>query len=179
MTHICVGKLTIIGSDNGLSPERRQTIIWTNDGILLIGPLGTNVSEIEIEIQTFSLKKILLKMSSAKWRPFVSTSMCQPVVTAVKGFILDLIEIHNEAHLPVYWDHTTAENSPHYNSYQLNSFLTSSFQNLSEKANSLAAVHLDDCFTDLGHKHTERGPAVWGLRENIAWPFKPNIEKPS
>ena len=58
MTHICVGKLTIIGSDNGLSHERHQAIIWTNAGILLIGPLGTNFSEILIEIQTFSLKKI-------------------------------------------------------------------------------------------------------------------------
>ena len=66
VTHICVGKLTIIGSDNGLSPERRQAIIWTNTGILLIGPLGTNFSEVLIEIQTFSLKKIRLKMSSAK-----------------------------------------------------------------------------------------------------------------
>ena len=65
-THICVGKLIIIGSDNGLSPERRQAIIWTNVGILLIGPLGTNFSEILIEIQTFSLKKTRLKMSSAK-----------------------------------------------------------------------------------------------------------------
>ena len=64
--HICFGKLTIIDSDNGLSPERRQAIIWTNAGILLIGPLGTNFSEILIEIQTFSLKKIRLKMSSAK-----------------------------------------------------------------------------------------------------------------
>ena len=54
MTHICVGKLTIIGSDNGLSPERRQAIIWTNAGILLIGPLGTNFNEILIENQTFS-----------------------------------------------------------------------------------------------------------------------------
>ena len=66
VTHICVGKLTTIGSDNGLSPERHQAIIWTNAGILLIGPLGTNFSEILIEIQTFSLKKIRLKMSSAK-----------------------------------------------------------------------------------------------------------------
>ena len=66
VTHICVSKLTIIGSDNGLSPERRQAIIWTNAGILLIGPLGTNFGEILIEIQTFSLKKIRLKMSSAK-----------------------------------------------------------------------------------------------------------------
>ena len=45
-THICVGKLTLIRSDNGLSPERRQAIIWTNAGILLIGPLVTNFSEI-------------------------------------------------------------------------------------------------------------------------------------
>ena len=36
VTHICVSKLTIIGSDNGLSPGRRQAIIWTNAGILLI-----------------------------------------------------------------------------------------------------------------------------------------------
>ena len=52
--HICVSKLTIIGSDNGLSPDRRQAIIWTNAGLLLIGPLGTNFSEILIGIQTFS-----------------------------------------------------------------------------------------------------------------------------
>ena len=69
-THICVGKLTIIGSDNGLSPGRRQAIIWTIAGILLIGPLGTNFSEILIGIQTFSFKIMRLKVSSAKWRPF-------------------------------------------------------------------------------------------------------------
>ena len=70
VTHICVGKLTNIGSDNGLSPGRRQAIIWTNAGISLIGPLGTNFSEILIGIQTFSFKKMHLEMSSAKWRPF-------------------------------------------------------------------------------------------------------------
>ena len=69
-THICVGKLTIIASDNGLSPGRRQAIIWTNARILLIGPLGTNFNEILIEIYIFSFKKMHLKMSSAKWRPF-------------------------------------------------------------------------------------------------------------
>ena len=70
VTHISVGNLTIIGSDNGLSPGRRQAIIWTNDGILLIGPLGTNFSEILIAILTFSLKKMRLEVSSGKWRPF-------------------------------------------------------------------------------------------------------------
>ena len=69
VTHICVGKLTIIGSDNGLSPGRHQAIIWTNAGILSIGPLGTNFNEILIGFQTFSFKKMPLKVSSAKWRP--------------------------------------------------------------------------------------------------------------
>ena len=67
--HICVGNLTIIGSNNGLPPGRRQAIIWTNAGILLIGPLGTNFNEIVIVIQTFSFKKMHLKMSYGKWRP--------------------------------------------------------------------------------------------------------------
>ena len=58
MTHICVSKLTIIGSDNGLSPGRWQAIIWTNAGILFIGHLGKKFSETR------------MKMSSAKWRPF-------------------------------------------------------------------------------------------------------------
>ena len=69
-THICVAYLTIIGSDNGLSPSRCQVIIWTNAGILLIRPLGTYFSEILITIETFSFKKMHLKISSAKWRPF-------------------------------------------------------------------------------------------------------------
>ena len=70
VTHICVSKLIIIGSYNGLSPDRRQAIIWTNAGILLIWPLGKNFSEILIEILTFSFKKMHLKVSSAKRRPF-------------------------------------------------------------------------------------------------------------
>ena len=53
VTHWCVSKLTIIGSDNGLSPGGRQAIIWANTGILEIGPLGTNFSEILIETHTF------------------------------------------------------------------------------------------------------------------------------
>ena len=70
VTHICVSELTIIGSDNGLSPDRRQVIIWTNAGILSIGPLRTHFSEILIETLTFSSKKISLKVSSAKGWPF-------------------------------------------------------------------------------------------------------------
>ena len=95
VTHICVSNLTMIGSDNGLSPGRRQAIFWTNARILSIGNLGTNFSEILFEILTFSFKNIMLgsigtlgtnfseilfeiltfsfknmrlKMSSGKWR---------------------------------------------------------------------------------------------------------------
>ena len=70
VTHICVGNLAINGSENGLSPGRRQAITSINVGILLIGPLGTNFSEMIIEIHKFSFTKIHLKMSSRKWRPF-------------------------------------------------------------------------------------------------------------
>ena len=48
-THICVDEHANIGSDNGF--------MWTNAGILLIEPLGTNFNEILIEIHTFSIKK--------------------------------------------------------------------------------------------------------------------------
>ena len=70
VTHLCGGNLTIIGSDNGLSPGRRQALIWTNAGILLIEPIGTNFNEIFIEIHVISFKKIYSKMSFGKWRPF-------------------------------------------------------------------------------------------------------------
>ena len=68
--HIWVGQLTIIGSDNGLTPGYCQGINWTSAGILSMGPLGTNFSEISIGIQRFPFKKMHLKMSFAKWRPF-------------------------------------------------------------------------------------------------------------
>ena len=75
MTHICVGNLTIIGPDNGLTPGRRQAIIWTNDGILLIGPLGTNFSEISIKILTMifihknTFESVICEMASILSRP--------------------------------------------------------------------------------------------------------------
>ena len=58
VTHICVAYLTIIASGNGLLPSRCQAIIWTNAGIMLISPLGTNLSEILIKIHTFSFQKM-------------------------------------------------------------------------------------------------------------------------
>ena len=74
VTHICVSKPTTIGSDNGLSPGRRQAIMWTNAGILLIGPSGTNLSEISSEIYTFlteenAFENVVWKMAAILSRP--------------------------------------------------------------------------------------------------------------
>ena len=65
LMHICISKLTITGSDNGLSPGQCHAIIWNNAGILLIWPLGINFSEMLIKILIYSFKKIYLK-----FRPF-------------------------------------------------------------------------------------------------------------
>ena len=73
---IWVTDLTISGSDNGLSPGRRQAIIRTNAGILLIRPLGTKFSEILFKILIFSFKKMRLKMSSAKKAAILSRPQC-------------------------------------------------------------------------------------------------------
>ena len=62
-----------IVSGNGLPPLQCQAITWTNTDLLWMRPLGTNFSEIWIEIQKFSFTKMHLKMSSAKWRPFLIT----------------------------------------------------------------------------------------------------------
>ena len=75
-------------SDNSLSPGRRQAIIWTNAGILLIGPLGANYNGIIIKIHTFSLKKILFIMSYEKWRPFYPG--CNVLITNSIIFFLEM-----------------------------------------------------------------------------------------
>ena len=72
--HICVGRLTIIVSDNGTSPDRCQDIIWTTAGILLIGPLGTNFNEIFyqnscIYIQENAFKNIVCKTAAILSQP--------------------------------------------------------------------------------------------------------------
>ena len=70
MMHIYIGNQTIISSNNGLLPGRCQAIIWTKAGILVTGHLGTNFSQILIEILTFSFSKMCLKVMSAKWHSF-------------------------------------------------------------------------------------------------------------
>ena len=61
-----------VSSGNGLSPVRRQAMTWTKADLLSTGPLTTNFCEIQIKIQSVAFMKMHLKMSSAKWRPFLS-----------------------------------------------------------------------------------------------------------
>ena len=61
-TGICIGNLTIIDSDNGLSPGWHQAIIWTNTPVVLIGPVGKTSSDILIKIHLFPVKKMHLKL---------------------------------------------------------------------------------------------------------------------
>ena len=88
VTHICVSKLATIG----LRPGRRQTIICTNAGLSLNGPLGTNFSEISIEMHASSFKKMYLKTSPAKWRLF-RLNVSIPLGNTTSTFALLLIQI--------------------------------------------------------------------------------------
>ena len=71
VTHICIGSLAIIGSDNGLSPGWHQAIIWINAGILLIQTLETNIREILIQIHKISFKKRHGFTSVQGWMAFL------------------------------------------------------------------------------------------------------------
>ena len=62
-----------IGSDNGLSPIRRQAIIYTNAGLLAIAHLGTYFSEILIKI--FFIQEDDLKYRSRNSGHFVQGEM--------------------------------------------------------------------------------------------------------
>ena len=70
VAHICITKLTISDSDNGLAPGLGQAIIWANAEISLIRSLGTKFSDILIKIYMFSFKKMHLEMLSGKCLPF-------------------------------------------------------------------------------------------------------------
>ena len=66
LTHICVGKLTIIGSDNDLSPVHRQAIIWN----IINWRLGNKLQWNFIRNSNIFIQGMHIKMSSVKWRPF-------------------------------------------------------------------------------------------------------------
>ena len=76
MMHICISKLTIIGSDNGLSPGRRQAIIWTNARILLIKSLKQTSLKYQSKFKHFHSWKCVWKCCRRIGIHFVAASMC-------------------------------------------------------------------------------------------------------
>ena len=69
--HLCICKLNIIGSNNGLPPGRHQAIT----GILLIETLGTNFSEINLNqnsyifIQEIAFGNVVWRMAAILFWP--------------------------------------------------------------------------------------------------------------
>ena len=73
VTHICVSKLTIMGSDSSLSPGLPAPSHYLNQWWNIVNWTlikSTNFSEILIVIYTSTFKKLQFTMSSGKWRPF-------------------------------------------------------------------------------------------------------------
>ena len=84
VTYICVSKISINDSGNGLSPARHQAIIWTNAGIWLSWTLGTNVSEILREIHSFiqenAFKNVVCQMAAIlSWSQCVNKNLLESV----------------------------------------------------------------------------------------------------
>ena len=86
VTHICASKLTIISSDNGLSPGWRQAIVWTKTGILLVRSSRTNLNEILIETHIFSFKECIWK---CLWEMMANLSRPQYVDVYGDKYLLD------------------------------------------------------------------------------------------
>ena len=53
----------LIGSSNGFSLAWHQAITWANDDVLSFGPLGTNISEIWINMYNFSVNTLRLRQN--------------------------------------------------------------------------------------------------------------------
>ena len=89
----------LTGSYSGLYPVQHQAIIYTNTSLLPIRPWGKYLSEILLEIQKFSLKKMPLMMPSANWQPFClipsvlsgfhgqTKAKCQPLTVVLQGIL--------------------------------------------------------------------------------------------
>ena len=76
---------TLVGSDNGLLPVRRQSITWSNAVILLIWPLGLNFSE--IWIKNYHSRTLISKRCKQNGRPIftISTSLSNEKTITGKG----------------------------------------------------------------------------------------------
>ena len=83
MMHKSVGNLTTIGSDNGLSPGRRQVIIWTNVEILVTVPLGTKWNfnrNSYVCIQENASENVVCEKTAVLYQPQCDKDPCQAII---------------------------------------------------------------------------------------------------
>ena len=74
--HKTLSALLHIVSDNGFLPVRRQGTIWTNAGLLLIGPWGTNFSEILIELLIIFIQESAFEYVVCEMAAILSPLQC-------------------------------------------------------------------------------------------------------
>ena len=89
VTHICVSKLTIIGSDNGLSSRRRLAIFWTSNIVnwTLTIKLQWNLNRnFYIFIHENAFENAVWKMATTSSRPGCVNAFFHPDIVA--GMIL-------------------------------------------------------------------------------------------
>ena len=122
MTHICVGKTTFIGSDNGLSPTWLPPSHYLNQCWNIVNwTLRTNFGKVLIEYRSFSFKKMHLKMSSGEWRPsclglnvltrifehgFWLAGSNWPGTTSIPWLLMPWLHASPGHQQPWYWLHT-------------------------------------------------------------------------
>ena len=102
VTHICIGKLTIIGSDNGLSPGRRQAIDYLNQCWNIVNSKLRNKFQwflkrnSSIFIQENAFENVVRKMAAILSRPQCDTTACiyfrQPNEPSLVQIILPALE---------------------------------------------------------------------------------------
>ena len=101
--HICVSKLNIIGSDDGLSPGRHLAIIWISDGILLIVTLETNFNEnlnwnLYIFIQENAFEKVVWKTAA-----ILSRSQCVKLILSSGADSSCVLKVFGGLHGYIVW----------------------------------------------------------------------------
>ena len=137
VTYICVVHLTIIGSDNGLAPGRRQAIIGTNAGILLIGSFNRDKRQWNfnqnscIFIQENALEKVVCKRMAILPRPQCFKSHSQN-----RQFCLELNVLkHDHIVFSLQWRHNALDGVS--NHQRLDCLLTRLFRRRSNKTSKL------------------------------------------
>ena len=109
MTHICIGDLTTIVSDKGLSPNQRQVINCTNAEVLLIEPLGTKFygnfnRNSYIFIQANAVENITRKVADIlSWPQCVLMELILLLFPAV--LVIDMLSLVIDYNSKVLWQH--------------------------------------------------------------------------